>query len=145
MTNVAVVARKLGVLDDHLTRLRDRRPSDLPTFVADTLLQDAIALGVMVIVQEALDIALHIGSDEGWEAASTHREAFLVLARHGVISVSLAEELIGAAMLRNRIAHGYASMDVSRLWSELPAGIASFRAFEAAISALLARRSVPGA
>ena len=35
MTNVALVARKLAVLEEHLRRLRERRPADAATFAAD--------------------------------------------------------------------------------------------------------------
>jgi uncharacterized protein YutE (UPF0331/DUF86 family) len=138
MTNVALVARKLAVLEDHLQRLRERRPPELASFVSDPLVQDAIATNVLVVVQEASDIALHIASDEGWELASTYREGFEVLARHGLITPALAAALSGAAHLRNRIAHGYATLDAERLWADLPQGIATFGEFAGAIAAFLA-------
>jgi len=78
MTNVALVARKLAILDEHLRRIRERRPDDLEAFRRDLLLQDAVAMSVLVVVQEGMDIALHIASDEGWELATTYREAFVV-------------------------------------------------------------------
>lgn len=138
MTNIALVARKLAIVDEHLRRLRERRPAELSTLKADTLLQDAIALSILVLVQEAMDIALHIASDEGWELASSYREAFVVLERHGLLDAPLTTSLAGAAQLRNRIAHGYASLDVDRLWQELPAGIAAFESFSARIAQFLA-------
>ena len=57
-------------------------------------------MSVLVVVQEAMDIALHIASDEGWELASTYRDAFVVLARHGIIADDLAVSLGGAAQLQ---------------------------------------------
>ncbi len=143
MTNVALVARKLAVIEEHLRRLRDRRPAELAAFERDLLVQDAVAMSVLVIIQEAMDIALHIASDEGWELAGTYREAFAVLARHGVVDDALAASLGGAAQLRNRIAHGYASLDAARLWAELPQGVASFSAFAGAIAAFLRRTGAP--
>jgi uncharacterized protein YutE (UPF0331/DUF86 family) len=139
MTNAALVARKLAVLEDHLQRLRERRPESLAALEADLLLQDAMAMSILVLVQEAMDIALHIASDEGWELASTYREAFGILAKHGVIDPGLALSLSGTANLRNRIAHGYASVDVARVWNELPAGMIAFEAFASAIAAFLAQ------
>jgi uncharacterized protein YutE (UPF0331/DUF86 family) len=139
MTNVALVARKLAMLEEHLRRLRERRPADVTVFAADALLQDAVAMSVLVMVQEAMDIALHIASDEGWEIAATYRDAFAVLERHGVIQAELAKALGGAAQLRNRIAHGYATLDAERLWNELPDGVASFAAYSAAVSVFLQR------
>jgi uncharacterized protein YutE (UPF0331/DUF86 family) len=139
VTNVALVARKLAIIDDHLRRLRERRPADIETFRSDRLLQDAVSLGVLVVVQEATDIALHVCSDEKWELPATNREAFDVLARHGVIDGALAASLAGAVQLRSRIAHGYASLDVDRLWSELPNGVKSFEEFSAGVSAFITR------
>jgi uncharacterized protein YutE (UPF0331/DUF86 family) len=139
VTNTALVARKLAVLEEHLRRLTSRRPADVATLRADTLLQDAIAMGVLVVVQEAMDIALHIASDEGWELGSTYRDAFVILSRHAVITAELATSLGGSVQLRNRIAHGYAALDAERLWTELPQGIASFGAFAQAVAMFLRR------
>lgn len=141
MTNVDLVTRKLATLDEHLRRLRERRPDDLATFRADTLLQDAVALSVLVVVQEAIDIALHLASDEGWGHAASYREAFVTLERHGLLDSTLTAQLAAAAQLRNRIAHGYASVDADRLWSELPAGIAAFSTFAARIAAFVTKSS----
>lgn len=137
MTNVALVARKLAILNEHLRRLRERRPADLSSLKANVLLQDASALSILVVVREAMDIALHIASDEGWELASTYRDSFVVLERHGLLEPTLTPALIGAAQLRNRIAHGYASLDVERLWVELPAGIDAFATFAARVAGFL--------
>ena len=143
MTNVVLVARKLALLEDHLRRIEVRRPKEVEPFTSDLLLQDAVSMSVLVIVQETIDVALHIASDEGWETAATYREAFVVLERHGVIDGALALSLAGSAQLRNRIAHGYASLDAVRLWTELPAGMASWEAFLAAVSTFVAMEPAP--
>ena len=141
MTNVELVARKLAILNEHLGRLRARRPASVEALRSDPLLQDAIAMGILVVVQEAADIALHVASDEKWELASSYRDAFDVLAKHGVLAEDLAARLGGTAQLRNRIAHGYASVDVDRVWAELPAGIEAFEAFAKAISTYVTPQS----
>lgn len=138
MTDPVLVGRKLALLREHLERVRRRRPDDLETFRSDVDRQDALALSLLVVVQEAIDIAFHFASDEGWGVAASYREGFELLARHGVIDAGLATELAAATSLRNRIAHGYASVDVGRLWAELPAGIAAFERFVRAIATRLA-------
>jgi uncharacterized protein YutE (UPF0331/DUF86 family) len=143
VTNVALVARKLSVLREHLRRITERRTATLAEFEQDLLVQDAVAMGVLVAVQEATDIALHIASDEGWELAGTYREGFAVLARHRVITTELAASLGDASQLRNRIAHGYASLDASRLWKELPSGVAAFSEFADAMAAFLEHAGAP--
>jgi len=129
------------VMTDHIGRLRARRPSTIEALRADKLVQDALALSILVIVQEAMDIALHVASDESWELADTYRDAFAVLAKHGVIDDNLASRLGGASHLRNRIAHGYATVDVDRLWSEIPDGLTTFEAFVNALAKFIERQT----
>ena len=49
----------------------------------------------------------------------------------------LVDPLEGMARLRNRIAHGYASVEVERLWQELPDGLAVLDRFVVAIARLV--------
>jgi uncharacterized protein YutE (UPF0331/DUF86 family) len=137
MTNASLVERKLGVITDHVARMKTRRPPNVESFRTDLLVQDAISMSLLVAVQEALDVSLHIASDEGWELAPTSRDAFLVLAKNGVLEVQLAGDLGQIAQLRNRIAHGYATLDADRLWGELPSGIVAFEAFIKAVARFL--------
>jgi uncharacterized protein YutE (UPF0331/DUF86 family) len=134
MTDAELVARKLTVLREHLERMKRRRPNDLEELRSDVERQDALALSVLVVVQEATDIAFHVCADDGWGLPATYREGFEMLARHGVIDAALASSLAGATHLRNRIAHGYATVDVERLWRDVPTGVAAFEAFAAAIA-----------
>jgi uncharacterized protein YutE (UPF0331/DUF86 family) len=54
---------------------------------------------------------------------SSYAEAFDLLARNHVLTPEHARQLAAVASVRNRIAHGYASIDPGRLWAELPAGL----------------------
>ena len=78
-----------------------------------------------------------------FSSGSPYREGFELLAAKGLITKDLADQLGGAARLRNRIAHGYATLDVEILWRELPSGLAAFDAFAAAIAAHLVAQSPP--
>jgi uncharacterized protein YutE (UPF0331/DUF86 family) len=59
---------------------------------------------------------------------------FDVLARRGVIDAPLAASLARAAGLRNRLAHAYATLDIDRLWSELPSGLDALERYAAAVA-----------
>jgi uncharacterized protein YutE (UPF0331/DUF86 family) len=134
VTDTTIVLQKLTTLREHLARVKRRRPASAAGLRGDVDLQDALALSLLVTIQEAVDIAFHITADEGWGVPSSYGEGFDVLARHGVIDAGLAKELGAASALRNRIAHGYAAVDVERLWTELPAGIAALERYAAAIA-----------
>lgn len=134
MTDLAIILRKLAALREHTARLRRRRPGEASQLRDDVDLQDAIAMSLLVAVQAALDVALHIASDEGLGIPASYSEGFEILAQHGWIEPELARRLAAMAALRNRIAHGYASVDHVRIWTELPGGLAAFDAFASKVA-----------
>jgi uncharacterized protein YutE (UPF0331/DUF86 family) len=144
VTDVNLVLAKLAALNEQVARMERRRASDLEAFRQDVDRQDALAMSLLVALQEAADIALHVASDAGWGVAPSYAESFQRLAQHGVIEASLAASLATIASLRNRVAHGYATMDFERLWRETPLGIEAFRQYAAQVASFLAGAS-PGA
>jgi len=138
VTDALIVLKKLAMLREHAARVRRRRPPTREAFESDVDVQDALALSFLVAVQEANDIAMHVAADEGWGVPSSYAEAFEILANHGVITAEHARELAGVAAVRNRIAHGYASVDPGRIWNELPAGLDALDRYVEAIARLAA-------
>ena len=137
MTETTLVLQKLTTLREHVGRVQRRRPATAEVLHRDVDLQDALAMSLLVAIQEAIDIAFHVAADEGWGVPSSYAESFEILARHGVIDPALAPELIAASGLRNRLAHGYASVDVERVWAEIPAGMAALERYATAIARFL--------
>ena len=133
MTDPVLVLRKLALLREHLARAVRRCPDDVEVLKADVERQDALALSLLVSIQEAIDLAFHIVADEKWGVPASYADGFEMLATHGVVSRELATSMIGAAALRNRIAHGYATVDLERLWRELPAGLTALSAYADAV------------
>lgn len=136
MTDRLILLKKLAMLREHAERVRRRRPASQAAFEADIEVQDALALSFLVAVQEANDIAMHIAADEGWGLPGSYAEAFEILARNNVITAEHARELAAVAAVRNRIAHGYASLDPGRLWSELPVGLGALDRYVEAVARL---------
>jgi uncharacterized protein YutE (UPF0331/DUF86 family) len=137
MTDAELVLYKLGELRRHLARARRRRGNDFAELVADEDRQDALLLSVMVALQEAVDCAFHVAVDSDLGVPSSNADAFVRLASAGLISGELATTLGEGARLRNRIAHGYATVELERFWLELPAGLDALEAFAAALAARL--------
>ena len=140
MTDVTLVLAKLTTLREHTDRMERRRSASIEEFRTDADRQDALALSLMVALQEGADIALHIAADEGWGIASSYAESFDLIARHGVITSELARRVAGVASLRNRLAHGYGTTDFERIWLEVPNGVAALREFAGAIAAYVGPR-----
>ncbi|MBI5851943.1 MAG: DUF86 domain-containing protein [Planctomycetes bacterium] len=129
MTDPLVVTRKVAALLDHVARLRRRRPAT-PELIRDDIdLQDAIGMSFVVAMQNAVDLALHVAASNSLGMPASTAESFRVLGARGLVPSELVEELVRMVALRNRIAHGYASVDFARVWSELPAGLDALERF----------------
>lgn len=122
MTNRLLVLRKLSLVRERVLQARSRRSTSPEALRANDVLLDALAL------------AFHIATDEGWGVPASYAEGFDVLAKHGVFDAGLARAMTAATGLRNRIAHAYATVDVERLWRELPEGLDAMDAFAVAVA-----------
>jgi uncharacterized protein YutE (UPF0331/DUF86 family) len=96
---------------------------------ADEAARDLAAFHLFLAIQEAIDLAAHWVADAGWTPPDDVGSTFDVLAAHGVIDGPLANQMRAIVRVRNRIAHGYASVDHDRIHAEAPAGIATLRRF----------------
>jgi len=122
MTNRLLVLRKLSLVRERVLQARSRRSTSPEALRANDVLLDALAL------------AFHIATDEGWGVPASYAEGFDVLAKHGVFDAGLARAMTAATGLPNRIAHAYATVDVERLWRELPEGLDAVDAFAVAVA-----------
>src|SRR5687768_8409898 len=70
---------------------------------------------LQLAIQSALDVALHIVSDERLSEPRTNRELFTLLEDNGWIESPLAQRLRNMAGFRNILVHGYQKLDLSIL------------------------------
>ena len=103
------------------------RPAE--EFVADVKTRDLASFYIFLAIQECIDLAAHWIADAGWSVPDDSATLFDVLADREVIEPNLAASLRGAVGLRNRIAHGYATVDHARVQSEFGAGASAMRRF----------------
>lgn len=138
MTDRRLLLKKLARLREHVNLLRQRRPAALDEFRSRDR-QDLAALAFVVAMQEAIDIAAHVCADDGLGLPGSYGESFQLLAAPGILGEELARQLARMVHVRNRIVHGYLSVDFETFWRDLPAGITGLDGFAAAI----ARRAGP--
>lgn len=74
-------------------------------------------------------------ADAGWEPPEDVASTFDVLADRRVLDRESAARLRGAVGLRNRIAHGYGTLDHGRVQDEFQEGAATLRQFLARVAA----------
>ena len=129
MVKVDVVSRKLGRASAWLNDAEEilARPAD--EFLGDVKSRDLATFYLFLAIQESIDLAAHWVSDAGWDVPDDAGGSFDLLAAHGVMDRDLAMVLRGAVGLRNRIAHGYGSVDHERVHQEYRSGVEALRRF----------------
>jgi uncharacterized protein YutE (UPF0331/DUF86 family) len=136
MVNPDLAARKVARARRWLADVETRTSAGPNEFVARVESRDLATFYLFLAVQETIDLAAHWVADAGWDPPDDAGGAFDVLADRGAIPHSLAHELRALVALRNRIAHGYMTVDHARLYSEATAGIATLRSFLARVADL---------
>jgi uncharacterized protein YutE (UPF0331/DUF86 family) len=118
-----LLLRKLLQVRNRIEKIRGALPSVPEDVLEDERTEAFIAFHLFLLVQDAVDLAAHLVSERGLGVPASHREAFEILARAGLIGADSARAMSQLASLRNRIAHAYGDLDPVRMVREAPAGL----------------------
>ncbi|MEK7066616.1 MAG: DUF86 domain-containing protein [Patescibacteria group bacterium] len=119
----------MSSIEEHLRRVKELPSISLDEFRKDTSAQDILLFNLTQAIQNCIDIAAHIVSDEGWGVPGTQSDMFEILAEKSVISEELAERLIAMVGFRNRVIHEYEKLNldiVYNVWQERLKDIENF-------------------
>lgn len=134
MVKPEVVRRKISLAASRLDKAEALLSQPPEEFLADEAQQDLASFYLLLAIQECIDLAAHWLSDKGWDPPENAASLFEVLASHQAIDRELAVSLGQAVGLRNRIAHGYSSIDHERIQAEYHKGLGDLRRFLVAVA-----------
>jgi uncharacterized protein YutE (UPF0331/DUF86 family) len=100
-----------------LDRIADKVGTNLQLFIRDVDRQDIVAFNLHLAVENCIDIAAHIISENGWGVPGSASEMFYLLEEKGFVESALTERMIKAVGLRNLIVHEYGDIDLKRLFT----------------------------
>lgn len=129
MVNRDVVSRKIASATARLGDADAILSRPVEDFLADLASRDLATFYLFLAIQDCIDLAAHWVSDAGWQPPADAGATFDVLVVHNTLDPTLADGMRAATGLRNRIAHGYASVDHRRLYDEYRAGVDTLRRF----------------
>ena len=133
MVDSDVLSRRLLTLAECLSELARPGAADAAALARDPMLRAAVERWLQVAVEACIDIATHVVAAEGWTPAGSARDAFLVLANHGKVSLELAQRLGSAAGLRNVLVHDYVAVDLQRIAHAVEHDLGDLRQFAALV------------
>ena len=125
---------RLARLEELLSELRAVAALEQTAFLADSRVRAAAERWLQLTAECALDLAHHFISDQGWRTPGSYRDAFRILAEHGILTAEHCAQLEGWAGLRNVLVHMYMAVDYEQLWRILREDLREIEEFGVRIS-----------
>jgi len=116
MVDKDLVLSKASSVKRHLNRIKEKRDIDLQTFLKDLDRQESIQFNLQMAIQNCIDIAAHIISEEGVGVPGSTNEMFYLLEDNGYISVDITEKMVKAVGFRNLIVHEYGKVELKQVF-----------------------------
>ena len=116
MVDKDLVLSKASSIKRHLNRIKEKRDVDLQTFLKDLDRQESILFNLQMAIQNCIDIAAHIISEEGVGVPGSTNEMFYLLEDNGYISVDITEKMVKAVGFRNFIVHEYGKVELKQVF-----------------------------
>jgi uncharacterized protein YutE (UPF0331/DUF86 family) len=130
-----LVLSKSAAVKRHLERIARKTAGGRESFQGDADRQDIVAFNLHLAVENCIDIAAHLISENGWGVPGTASEMFYTLEDKAVLNAELTEKMIKAVGLRNLIVHEYARIDVTRLFDIVRSDLGDLTDYLAAVLA----------
>jgi uncharacterized protein YutE (UPF0331/DUF86 family) len=116
MADRGILLAKSVAVKKHMGRIAEKRNIDLATFLEDIDCQESILFNLQMAIQNCIDLAAHIVSDDELGLPGSTNELFYLLEENGYLSRELAEKMIKAVGFRNLIVHEYVKIDLKQVY-----------------------------
>ena len=116
MVDQDLIIAKASSVKRHLNRIKEKRNTDLETFLKDLDRQESILFNLQMAIQNCVDIAAHIISEEGFGVPGSTNEMFYLLEDNSYISAEITEKMVKAIGFRNLIVHEYSRVELKQVF-----------------------------
>lgn len=106
---------KADSIRHHCKRISAKANVQIEVFKTDIDRQESVLFNLQMAIQNCIDIAAHIVSEEGYGVPGSSNEMFYMLEENGFLEPALTEKLVKAVGLRNLIVHEYAQLDLEQI------------------------------
>jgi len=107
-----LILAKAGSIKRHLNRITEKSNTDLQTFLKDLDRQESIIFNLQMAIQNCIDIAAHIISEEALGVPGSTNEMFYLLQERGYLNDTITGKMVAAVGFRNLIVHEYGKIDL---------------------------------
>ena len=116
MLDREIIIAKASSVKRHLERVKKKANVDLQAFLGDIDCQEIILFNLQMAVQNCIDIAAHIISEEGFGVPGSNNEMFYLLEENQYLSTEITEKMVKAVGFRNLIVHEYTKIEIKQVY-----------------------------
>jgi uncharacterized protein YutE (UPF0331/DUF86 family) len=136
-----VLLQRIQEIRGALASLRRDAVRPREAFVSDVQAVDATKYRLLVAIEAAAAICMHVTSRLSARTPEGYADCFEAMRDAAMLSPGLAERLGRMARFRNRLVHVYWRIDNERLWTILQENLGDLDEYLAAVGTLLDRAS----
>ena len=129
MVDRDLILAKAGSINRHCKRIADKSAVDVKAFEDDLDRQESVLFNLQMAIQNCIDIAAHIVSEEGYGIPGSANEMFYLLEENNILERALTEKMVSAVGLRNLIVHEYGKVDLEKVYRVAKNDISDLTAF----------------
>jgi len=100
-----LIIAKAALVRNHIERTAAEAKTDVNTFLNDYDRQDVVAFNLHLAIENSIDIAAHIISENGWGMPGSASGMFYVAEKNGLLDAELTKKKVNAVGPVNRIVH----------------------------------------
>nr|NJM02509.1 DUF86 domain-containing protein [Desulfobacula sp.] len=116
MVDKDIILAKSSAVRKHIKRIKELPLKDFQTFENNPDYQDILLFNIQLAVQNCIDIAAHIISDEDLGIPGSTNEMFYTLEENGYLTRDITEKMVRAVGFRNLIVHEYVNLKLDRVY-----------------------------
>ena len=129
MVDRDLILAKAGSINRRCKRIADKSAVDVKAFEDDLDRQESVLFNLQMAIQNCIDIAAHIVSEEGYGIPGSANEMFYLLEENNILERALTEKMVSAVGLRNLIVHEYGKVDLKKVYRVAKNDIRDLTAF----------------
>ncbi len=116
MVDKDLILAKAGSVKSHLNRVIEKRNVDLDSFIKDIDRQESILFNIQTAVQNCIDSAAHLISEESFGVPGSTTEMLYILQKNGYLDNDLTQKMVKAVGFRNLIVHEYGKIELEQAY-----------------------------
>lgn len=119
MVDRDVIFAKADAVKKHIKRIKTVPCENAASLQKNPDHQDIILFNLQLAIQNCIDIAAHIISDENMGVAGSTNELFYLLEENDYLTRDITEKMVKAVGFRNLIVHEYVNLELKRVFDIL--------------------------